>query len=295
MGAGGLRGLRAPAADRGRPAAPCDARPADADGGRTVDARRRRPPRPSAARRAAGASRCGAPRPTTTGSAGWPRAGRRLGVDRLERRLRRHRTRRGATTVVRSVRRDRGGIVVPHEAAYTALADGGIAVTETVDIPDDARRPRPGRHRPRGRARAGDAALVRHRAARDVPGPQARRARRPLGVDRHRPVRPVHPAAGERRSRRRPLAGARRAAGAGLRIDLDQPRQVSVTHLRAADLAAATHDVDVVPRRRDDRPPRCRPPRPRHRQLRPGHARPSTGSARAATAGPGPCATSRRT
>ena len=36
-------------------------------------------------------------------------------------------------------------------------------------------------------------------------------------------------------------------AGAGLRIELDEPRQVSVTHLRAADLAAATHDIDVVP------------------------------------------------
>ena len=33
----------------------------------------------------------------------------------------------------------------------------------------------------------------------------------------------------------------------GIRIELDEPRQVSVTHLRAADLAAATHDVDVVP------------------------------------------------
>ena len=32
-----------------------------------------------------------------------------------------------------------------------------------------------------------------------------------------------------------------------LRIELDEPRQVSVTHLRAADLAAATHDIDVVP------------------------------------------------
>ena len=35
--------------------------------------------------------------------------------------------------------------------------------------------------------------------------------------------------------------------GGGLRIDLAEPSQVSVTHLRAADLAAATHDVDVVP------------------------------------------------
>jgi beta-galactosidase len=37
------------------------------------------------------------------------------------------------------------------------------------------------------------------------------------------------------------------AGGAGLRIELDEPRQVSVSHLRAADVAAATHDIDVVP------------------------------------------------
>ena len=35
--------------------------------------------------------------------------------------------------------------------------------------------------------------------------------------------------------------------GRGLRIELDEPRQVSVSHVRAADLAAATHDIDVVP------------------------------------------------
>ena len=68
-----------------------------------------------------------------------------------------------------------------------------------------------------------------------------------LGVDRRRPVRPVHPPAGERRPRRRPLARAADGDGRGLRIELDEPRQVSVTHLRAADLAAATHDVDLVP------------------------------------------------
>ncbi|MFL5681002.1 MAG: glycoside hydrolase family 2, partial [Chloroflexota bacterium] len=36
--------------------------------------------------------------------------------------------------------------------------------------------------------------------------------------------------------------------GHGLRIVLDQPRQVSVTHFLAADLAAATHDVELRPR-----------------------------------------------
>jgi beta-galactosidase len=34
----------------------------------------------------------------------------------------------------------------------------------------------------------------------------------------------------------------------GLRIDLDRPRQVSVHHLTAADLDAATHDVELRPR-----------------------------------------------
>ena len=36
-------------------------------------------------------------------------------------------------------------------------------------------------------------------------------------------------------------------AGRGLRLVLDRPRQVSVGHHRAADLAAATHDVELVP------------------------------------------------
>jgi beta-galactosidase len=36
--------------------------------------------------------------------------------------------------------------------------------------------------------------------------------------------------------------------GRGLRISLDRPRQVSVTHFRAHDLATAGHDVDLEPR-----------------------------------------------
>jgi beta-galactosidase len=40
----------------------------------------------------------------------------------------------------------------------------------------------------------------------------------------------------------------RDATGRGLRITLDRPRQVSATHFRAADLAAATHDVELSPR-----------------------------------------------
>jgi len=36
-------------------------------------------------------------------------------------------------------------------------------------------------------------------------------------------------------------------AGRGLRISVDSPSQASATHHRATDLAAATHDVDLVP------------------------------------------------
>jgi beta-galactosidase len=34
--------------------------------------------------------------------------------------------------------------------------------------------------------------------------------------------------------------------GHGVRLDLEEPGQVSATHHRAADLAAATHDIDLV-------------------------------------------------
>ena len=86
----------------------------------------------------------------------------------------------------------------------------------------------------------------------------------------------------------------RDAAGAGLRIDLDQPRQVSVTHHRAADLAAATHDIDLVAGRRHRDPHRCRASRPRHGELRAGHDPGVPARDGPLHAGPGPCATSRR-
>jgi beta-galactosidase len=37
-------------------------------------------------------------------------------------------------------------------------------------------------------------------------------------------------------------------AGRGFRLTTDEPRQVSATHFRAADLASATHDVELTPR-----------------------------------------------
>ncbi len=133
------------------------------------------------------------------------------GVDRLERRPGSI-DRDGATTTVRDTYLA-GTTALAHVATYTLLADGGVAVTETVEIPDDSRGPRPGRDRARGHPRARRPPLVRRRSARDVSGSEAIRPRRPLGLDRRRPVRPVHPAAGERRPRRRPLARTPRHAG----------------------------------------------------------------------------------
>ena len=129
-----------------------------------------------------------------------------------------------------------------------ACADGGIAVEETATLPDDLT----------DLARVGtvlevvpgpeDLRVVRDGPARDVPRSQARRA------GRHAGGRPSRTSTSRTSGRRRTAAtptcagsSSTDAGGAGLRIELDEPRQVSVTHLRAADLAAATHDIDVVP------------------------------------------------
>ena len=168
------------------------------------------------------------------------------GVDRLTRHLVGI-DREGPTTVVRAEVTTSAGIVVTHEIRYTQLVDGGIAVAETVEIPaalDDL-------------ARVGTILEV-------VPGledlewfgtgphetyPDRRRSGlvgrwESTVTDQLVPyVRPQENG-GHADVRWLRLSDA---AGAGLRIDLDRPRQVSVTHVRAADLATATHDVDVVP------------------------------------------------
>ena len=75
--------------------------------------------------------------------------------------------------------------------------------------------------------------------------------------------------------------------GRGLRIAPGRPSQVSATHFRASDLAAATHDVELQPAAGDGRPPGRGPPRTRDRELRPGHAARTTSSAPGRIAGPG--------
>ena len=229
-----------PAARPAEPAADTDAAVPLDDDGHLRHPRLRRSPDPR---------RCGAPRPTTTGSAGWRRAGPRPGSI--------------ASSAASSASSDAAprpssaaiyttaaGIEVPHEATYTLLAGGAISVDETVELPDALDDlPRVGTvlelaTGPRGPA------LVRVRAARDVPGPKARRARSArwdssVG-DQYVPyIRPQEN--GGHADVRWLEVTLTTDESTGIRIELDAPRQVSVTHLRAADLAAATHDIDVVP------------------------------------------------
>ena len=169
-----------------------------------------------------------------------------LGVDRLERRFVGV-DRVGPGTVVHSRFVTAAGIVVEHEAVYTCLVDGGIAVTETATLPDELT----------DLSRVGTVLEV-------VPGPEDLRW---FGSGPHEtyPDRKRGGLVGTWRSTVsdqlvpyvRPQENGGHADvrwleltgvdGAGLRIELDEPRQVSVTHVRAADIAAADHDIDLVP------------------------------------------------
>jgi beta-galactosidase len=166
------------------------------------------------------------------------------GVDRLERRPGSV-ERDGASTTVRDTFRA-GSIEIAHEATYTCRADGAIEVVETVDIPDALV----------DLARVGTVMEV-------AAGPESLRwfgtgphetypDRKRSGLvgrwestvaDQYVPYIRPQENGGHADVRWLEL---RDGAGAALRIVLDQPRQVSVTHHRAQDLATATHDIDVV-------------------------------------------------
>lgn len=153
----------------------------------------------------------------------------------------------GPRTIVRQVVRTGAGIAVNHEQVLTALADGAIQVDETAEIPaalDDL--PRVGSvlelvadleglawfgtgpvetypDRKRGGAVGRWESTVSDQLVPYV---------RPQENGGHADVRWLE---------------LRDGVGTGVRITLDVPRQVSVTHIPAPALAVATHDVDVQP------------------------------------------------
>ena len=175
-------------------------------------------------------------------AARWAEAG----VDRLERRLVGI-ERLGATTIVRSEYTTSSGIVVTHETNYTPLADGGIEVGEIVELPDTLP----------DLARVGivlEIAPGHESLAWFGSGPHETYPDRKRGGligrwdstvdDQYVPYIRPQENGGHADVRWFELADG---AGEGIRIELDAPRQVSVTHLRAADVAAVDHDIDVVP------------------------------------------------
>ncbi len=169
------------------------------------------------------------------------------GLDRLERRLLAI-ERDGAATVVRSEATTGAGISVPHEVRYSPLAAGGLLVEEQVVVPPELG------DLPRVGTVLEVAAGLEH-VEWFGSGPHETYPDRKRGglVGRWRStvneqyvpyIRPQENG-GHADVRWLRLSDER---GRGLRISLDRPGQVSATHFRATDLAAATHDVELTAR-----------------------------------------------
>ena len=169
------------------------------------------------------------------------------GLDELSRKVK-DVDRGDGTATVRSEVQTAAGIVVAHEQRFTSLAGGATLVEETAVIP----------------AELADVARV-GTVLESVPGleqlewfgsgPHETYPDRKRGgligrfsstvTDQHTPY--VRPQENGGHADLRWLE-LRDAGGRGLRIVLDEPRQVSASHFRPADLAAATHHGDLVPR-----------------------------------------------
>ncbi|MDO8485313.1 MAG: glycoside hydrolase family 2 TIM barrel-domain containing protein, partial [Candidatus Limnocylindrales bacterium] len=169
------------------------------------------------------------------------------GIDRLERRLLSI-ERDGPATVVHSEYRTSAGVSIPHEARYTALDAGGVHVEESVVIPgalSDLARVGTVLETVAGlesvewfgsgphetypdRKRAGLIGRWRSSVAEQyVP------YIRPQENGGHADVRWLRLSDGTGRS---------------LQLALGRPGQVSAIHFRAADLAGATHDIELEAR-----------------------------------------------
>ena len=153
----------------------------------------------------------------------------------------------GDELVVRLAWRTGAGLDVPHEQRLGRLPGGGLRVTETVAVPSELH----------DLARVGTVlelepgheALTWYGRGPEETYPDRRRAGtigrwRSTVADQH--VAYVRPQENGGHADVRWIE-VRQASGGGVRIELDRPRQVSVTHHRAADLAAATHREELVP------------------------------------------------
>ena len=170
-----------------------------------------------------------------------------VGTETLERRLTSIEP-NGHATVVRSEYETKAGLRVRHEQTLRRDAGGGVTVIEVAEIPPELT----------DLARVGTVFET-------VPGleevewfglgphesyPDRKRGAR---VGRWRStvsdlyVPYVRPQENGGRAGVRWLE-LRGEAGGGLRVALGEPGQVSATHFRAADLAAASHDIDLAPR-----------------------------------------------
>jgi beta-galactosidase len=171
----------------------------------------------------------------------------RLGVANLERVLESIEVVDGAT-VVRSRYRTGAGIEVPHETVLTPLAGGAVRVDESAVVPDAL--PDLARVGTVLEVVAGLDQVEWYGRGPHETYPDRRRAGR---VGRWRATLDelftpyVRPQESGGRADVRWIALAD-AAGSGLRITNDRPRQMSATRYRAADLAAATHHPELVPR-----------------------------------------------
>jgi beta-galactosidase len=150
--------------------------------------------------------------------------------------------------VVRAEIRTGGGHVVPHRASYSALAGGGIHVDEEATIPDGLT----------DLARVGTA-LETAAGLEELTwfgtGPHETYPDRTSSglIGRWHETVSGHVTPYVRPQETGGRAGTRWLTlddghGRGLRIVLGEPGQVSVSHHRAADLATATHDVELVAR-----------------------------------------------
>jgi beta-galactosidase len=154
----------------------------------------------------------------------------------------------GGTTTVHSEYRTGSGIVVAHERRLRAIDAGGVRVEEVAIVPDELT----------DLARVGTV-LETARGLETVEwfgrGPHETYPDRKQGgrlgqwrstaTELYVPyIRP------QENGGRADVSWLRlsNADGNGLVLAFDRPLQVSATHFRAADLAAASHDVELVPR-----------------------------------------------